>query len=393
MGITVADIMKLPAMNGAYVIAGKKGLSRQVLSIAVMEDQDSTSYLQSNNLVLTNGRVIGSNIANLPQFMKSFQTHNVAAVTLKVGKYLHEVPSIMQTIADAIELPIIILPNNTTSARVISAISYAIFCSEAHDSKLPYEIDLIRSIIIESEDWRTMKSRLITAGIDVRTRMGVIVIKRIDQEIDNDITPLCIECGFLHPFSLYQKNVACINLNDEQSYSAAILDHARSLEEKLRSVYPGSNWRIGVGKVCSNLLMLSLSYKEALSALCFGIATDAQKNTLAFRDLGIYTTLLQGRNRQDINAFILRVNLLIEQHDKKYKSELLNTLRTYALCDMSIPETAAALHVHDNTMRYRIDTIKKLLAEQFGIEEVGVNLEIICTLSRWIDSYNSEMKR
>ena len=66
--------------------------------------------------------------------------------------------------------------------------------------------------------------------------------------------------------------------------------------------------------------MLSLSYKEALSALCFGIATDAQKNTLAFRDLGIYTTLLQGRNRQDINAFILRVNLLIEQHDKKYKS-------------------------------------------------------------------------
>ena len=37
MSITVADVLKLPSMRGAQVIGGKKGLSRIVSSISVLE--------------------------------------------------------------------------------------------------------------------------------------------------------------------------------------------------------------------------------------------------------------------------------------------------------------------------------------------------------------------
>lgn len=158
------------------------------------------------------------------------------------------------------------------------------------------------------------------------------------------------------------------------------------------NTFPGSSWRIGVGRVRNNLLTLSSSYKEALSALCMGIAVKSENRTLSFRDLGIYTSLLQERNRQDLNALLSRVNMLLQRHDKTYNTELLNTLSTYASRRMSIPDTATALFVHGNTVRYRINTVKRLLAEQFIPEEVGANLEVICTLSRWADAYNSETK-
>ena len=37
MSITVADVMKLPSMRGAKVLGGKRGLSRIVSSISVLE--------------------------------------------------------------------------------------------------------------------------------------------------------------------------------------------------------------------------------------------------------------------------------------------------------------------------------------------------------------------
>ena len=392
MSITVADVMNLPVMQGSRIAAGKAGLSRKVVSLAMMEDQDSANYLLPHNFILSNGRVISSNATVIADIMKTLQANEVAGIAVKVGRYLEEIPEIMLSIADMIKLPIIMLPPEMTSAQLISSISYSIFCSEIHDVNVPYEIDLIRSIIIESDDWRSLKSRLVAAGFNLHSKMGVILVKRLDAKVDESVKPICAKNGFMYPFPLYDKWVACINLSGETACSSLILEHAMALKEDLQQFFPSSSWRIGIGRVRSNALMLALSYKEALAALCLGIATSSCSHVVAFRDLGIYSTLLHKRNQQDVNALMARVNLLLEKHDSSYKTELANTLHTYAQCNMSIADTAAQLFVHSNTVRYRINTIKRLMEKQFAPEEVGVNLAIVCTLSRYIDVYREETR-
>ena len=51
--------------------------------------------------------------------------------------------------------------------------------------------------------------------------------------------------------------------------------------------------------------------------------------------------------------------------DNKYNSELLKTLYFYSLHD-SVSNTAAALHIHVNTLRYRLDKIKEITGKEIN---------------------------
>ena len=57
MGITIADCLKLPALEGAQVVAGASGLGAQVLSCSVLEWSDvaafKESYFGKNELIIT----------------------------------------------------------------------------------------------------------------------------------------------------------------------------------------------------------------------------------------------------------------------------------------------------------------------------------------------------
>ena len=324
--------------------------------------------------------------------MQSLQTHGVAGIALKTGAHLSEIPPIMIELADMMELPIILLPHNVTSTQLINSISYALFRNEDPQSSATYEIDLVRSIIVEGDDWRSLENRLATAGIDVRTKMGVILIKRIGGKMDDEVGLLCHRLGFTYAFPLYDNYVTCINLNEKTANDAFLVDRAQHLRIALEQEYPGSTWRMGIGSIRDNLLMISLSYKEAQVALCHGMAADSKNAVISYSNMGIYSILLQPNNRQKVKSHLTRVEHLLEQHDGTYGTELAKTLRTFAVCHSSISETAHKLFVHANTVRYRINSIKKIIESEFVPEDADINLELVCVLTRWFEIYVAETK-
>lgn len=392
MSVTIADVMNLPVMRKSRIIAGKLGVSNIVSGLAMLEDTTSLQFLQKNSFILTNGQVIASNLANLIQIMQSLQAHGVAGLALKIGGHLREIPPIMIELADIMALPIILLPHNVTSTQLINAISYALFRSEDPESSVNYEVDLVRSIIVEGDDWRSLKSRLATAGIDVRNKMGVVLIKRLDGEMEDNIGPICNRLGFTYAFPLYENFVACINLTEKTANDAFLAEKAHQLKTALEQEHPGSMWRMGVGSIKDNLLMISLSYKAAQAALCYGIAADSKNAVISCGDMGIYSILLQPNNRQKVKAHLTRVSNLLERHDETYGTELAKTLRIYAMHHNSISETAQELFVHANTVRYRINSIKKIIESEFVPEDASLNIELIRALTRWFEIYNAETK-
>ena len=61
MGILIRDIIELPVMEHARLLAGASGLQRSVEGIALLESTDSTKYLTKNTLVLNNAQLIKDN--------------------------------------------------------------------------------------------------------------------------------------------------------------------------------------------------------------------------------------------------------------------------------------------------------------------------------------------
>ena len=54
------------------------------------------------------------------------------------------------------------------------------------------------------------------------------------------------------------------------------------------------------------------------------------------------------------------------RYDKKHNSELAYTLYIYLLHEQNISKTAAEMHMHRNSVIYRIRKIQSLIGEDFG---------------------------
>lgn len=377
-------------MEDSLLIAGAKGLSRKVDGFAMLEDSDATQWLQANSLVLTNGVAFASNLEHAKDMIESLHASGVSGIFIKFGRHLPEATPAMVSAADACGLPLVSLHPDIKPTQVISVVSYEIFRNEAHDLHHSYDTDLLRDLVIENQDWRILKSRLATIGWNSHSTMGVALVKRMGGSIPDSLDRICADAGFHYCFPLYGKYVALIEMDSENSTQSILVEHAEALMSRIEREFPEDLWRMGTGRVRGNLLMLSVSYKEALYALCMGIADNAKNHVISYQSLGIYASLLQPKSRRELETFLSQLVAALEQHDKQNNTELAPTLRAYARESMSVKKTAEALFVHANTVRYRVDMIRKMM-ERFVLEEnIGASLEILCTFSRWLDVYRSE---
>ena len=120
MSITVADVMKLPSMRGAKVLGGKRGLSRIVSSISVLE------YAQVNPVqtqLLKNIDFLGNKLA-ITGFMNNpddVELHcanirrlsdigEVGLILFYVGIVMKKVDQRLVDVADELDFPLICMP-------------------------------------------------------------------------------------------------------------------------------------------------------------------------------------------------------------------------------------------------------------------------------------------
>lgn len=393
MSLTVADVLELKELGELELVAGSQGLSREVKGIAIFEDENAVPWIQENALVITNGTAISQNMGCVEDIIASLRSNGAAGMLVKFGRMLPRSSEQVASACDKHALPLIALPPQSSPTRLINVISREMFAREDKEPNRPCDVDLLRSIIIEGEDWRILKDRIASLGWSTRREMGVALLKCDDEGTPPpaaDLQNLCRDEGFEYLFPLYGKLVALADLSGEKSPQSLLASKASSLMRALERVRPRRSWRMGVGRVRGNMLMLSVSYKEALYALCMGMATEAKSRVVPYQTLGVFACLLQPKSRRELDSFLSQLVAVLEQHDKHNNTELSETLLAYARTNMSVKGTAEALYVHPNTVRYRVDMIRKVMSGFVLSENIGVSLEVICTFLRWRDAYRAE---
>lgn len=114
--------------------------------------------------------------------------------------------------------------------------------------------------------------------------------------------------------------------------------------------------RISYGTVVEELKDVSRSYKEAGMALEVGRVFYAERNVLAYSELGI------GRLIHQLPVSLCEM-FLKEVFDgeamERFEEEELATVYTFFDNNLNISETARQLYVHRNTLVYRLEKIQK----------------------------------
>ncbi len=111
-GLSVGEVLGVPALSAARVIAGASGLDRVVQRLNVMEVPDILGWVKPHELLLTTGYPLRNTPQSFAHLVADLDERGLAALAVKLGRYLDVLPDEMIEQADRLGFPLIQLPND-----------------------------------------------------------------------------------------------------------------------------------------------------------------------------------------------------------------------------------------------------------------------------------------
>ncbi|GAA3508469.1 PucR family transcriptional regulator [Actinomadura keratinilytica] len=111
-GLPVGEVLGVSTLAGARLIAGRSGLDRVVQRLNVMEVPDVLAWVKPNELLLTTGYPLRNTPQSLDNLVADLDERGLAALAIKLGRYLDALPAEMIAQADRRGFPLILLPND-----------------------------------------------------------------------------------------------------------------------------------------------------------------------------------------------------------------------------------------------------------------------------------------
>jgi purine catabolism regulator len=167
---------------------------------------------------------------------------------------------------------------------------------------------------------------------------------------------------------------------------------ARDLAERLRvrMLPEAPNIVVAIGKEAPTVNAWSRSLREAEQALLIGRQLMDTSRVLDYGDLGVYRLLLLLRESPELWDFYRATLVQLADYDRSQHGELLKTLEAFFENLGNLARTAEALHVHRNTLLYRISRISDISGLNLENAEDRLALWLSLKAHRVLQTFDNE---
>lgn len=147
---------------------------------------------------------------------------------------------------------------------------------------------------------------------------------------------------------------------------------------------------IGIGSPRVGGLGLRTSFDEAQAASVLGMMLHPTVFVHNYEDVQMFDLFKHGA---PIDAFVKAVlGPLIEQ-DRERGTRMLLTLQEFYLCGMNRSVAAKRLHLHRNTLNYRLENIERVLGGGINESDASFRIQLalrLIPISSWVDTLGSD---
>ncbi len=162
----------------------------------------------------------------------------------------------------------------------------------------------------------------------------------------------------------------------QEADGAALQRLAGDLRMECAGAVGSDEVSVGVGRPKPGLSGVRASYREADQALTMGSRLFGGGRVVGFSDLGLYRLLYALQGHSELREFFDdQVRALID-YDRRTGAGLMRTLEAFFRCHGSPTEMAALLHLHRNTVLYRLRRIEEIGRLRLDDPETRLNLHL-----------------
>jgi PucR family transcriptional regulator, purine catabolism regulatory protein len=140
MAITVGEVLKLAPLQEIILIAGRAGLGRVIECVDVLEVPDVADWLRQGEFVVTTCYAVKDDLEAQLNILKVMKKVKGAAVAVKFGRFLGNVPLPMKELADELRIPLLAIPDHLSFMDITLPVMTAIINEQSLQLKYSEEV-------------------------------------------------------------------------------------------------------------------------------------------------------------------------------------------------------------------------------------------------------------
>lgn len=233
--------------------------------------------------------------------------------------------------------------------------------------------DVLRTILSGTiADPASLQEQATEMGYDLQRPHVALVIASSDtrvviDEVHENLRRLLVRNQLAAPTLIRDNTIVCLCPSDEH------LTQPQSLLQTLATNVPVG---AGLSTIAQTATQWSRAYDEADQALLLGRQLFGPRSFTSFSDLGVYRLLLELRDSAELQSFYHETLGTLIEHDRSNSGELLQTLEGYFAALGNLHQAADLLHIHRNTLIYRLRRIGEISGLSLKRSEDALALQI-----------------
>lgn len=353
--LTVMELLSFPLFRNFKLVSGYGGLYNQVSGTGIFEWESSFEVeknFERGEFVVTTLSLARSDVSLAENSIRMLIDKKVCAIAVK-DIYFHEISEELKAYSDACQVPVFFF-SETFFDDIIYTIKNTLL-THSRDFGLDGQIDFLLDDASSPEQ-----------------------VKRKAKEINPFFHSAAICCyAALAEDCQWQKEMKAPRLNPEETvysvinYQQGILviytakeNSLSELEGRLTSFLEKSGLKkclreVGYGSAVKGLENLGTAVRECI---CAGESCRLEHSEFVrFRDTGLDRLLLPLGDSPWAKKYYAGILSILTAYDDQHGAKLMETLVEYVGNSGDMKLTAQKMFQHSNTIRYRIDKIRKLL--------------------------------
>lgn len=401
------DLMNMkPIRSGMKLRAGENGLDRNIRWIyfadcvqCLAEDFNLAELIHGEELIIVTNESLTGNNERILTMIRVMSEKNIAGFVINEGQISQRV----MDYCNELELPLFELSVELHLIDLSQLVCKALVEEESNTNSR----ERILTSILYSENLNTeeMMEQANYLGVNLSGKYRAVVIqmqeegggacpeRHADEGYQIEMRQSIKKCiknefrtyGLRRLLILPQLDTTVILLPAELFSRDLLVTILSNIISKVEGNYHLCV-KAGAGTAYEYIEDFKKSYQEAKNALAISRILSQEEKVYFYENLGIYSLITQISNGKFLDDYIeTKIGKLIKA-DQMAEGELCDTLETYLIHNCNANATAEALFIHRNTMRYRLDKIKKILDDDISDMSVFLELKLAFAIKKYRDN-------
>ncbi len=354
----LSEILQLPAFTGCSVCGGTAGLDHRVSGVNLTDTPDYARWLAQGELLITTGFSIADDPQAIRGLLPTAAEQGLSGVGIKPGRYLpNPLPTELAETADRLGLPLLQLPDDVRFTELADAVSREIAWRQIPAEQERQLAVLLHHLVSGAPVDEAIERQTAEVGIRLECPHILLRIRADVPELQrrawlHEAESRCRTLGADVWGALLEENILLM-LEADDLYALEI-----PLRQMMADFAAEHGSSCGVSRPYGGTAGIRKADHSAHTALRMAEQTGAPCVT---DDPAGVVHLLEEASPVETETYIRRqLGTLLRQPEPR-RQELLDTLKSWLRCMGNQRQMARELHLHYNTVSYRLQQLWTLL--------------------------------